>query len=116
MVNPFTLRREVLRHGRRIARGCEQLHVGVCHLEERFLDPVGLDQLAVVDGAPEGVLVVRDRCLQVGDSDSDVIDLGELHGRMVSTPSDLGQLTDFMSTTNQRASLGAMSGGAPLGP
>ena len=40
---------EVLRHRRVVADRREQLHVGVGHLEQRLLDAVALDDLAVLD-------------------------------------------------------------------
>ena len=85
VVEPLTLVGEVLRHRRVVTRRREELHVGVGDLEQRLLDAVALDDLAVLDRAPERVVVVGDRGLEVVDGDGDVVDLGELHRRIVPT-------------------------------
>jgi hypothetical protein len=55
------------------------LNVGVRDLDERLLNPIAVDQLAVIYLSSEGSFVVLDCRFQIGDSDRDVIDLGQLH-------------------------------------
>ena len=56
-----------------------QLDVAVGDLEQRLLDAVALDDLAVVDLGAERLAVVVDRRVEVVDGDGDVVDLGEQH-------------------------------------
>ena len=85
VVEPLALVGEVLRHRRVVTRRRQELHVGVGDLEQRLLDAVALDDLTVLDRAAERVVVVGDRGLEVVDGDGDVVDLGELHRRIVPT-------------------------------
>ena len=77
VVEALTLLLQVLRDRRVVADRGEELDVGVGDLEQRLLDTVALDDLAVIDLAAERVAVVRDRGLEVVDRDRDVVDLGE---------------------------------------
>ena len=61
--------------------GRQELDVGVGHLEQRLLDPVGLDRLAVGDRGAEDLGVPGDRGVEVVDGDGHVVDLGEQRGR-----------------------------------
>ena len=64
VMQPLTLVREVLGDRRVVAYRRQQLDVGVGHLEQRFLDAVLLDDLAVVDLTAVRGAVVLDRSLR----------------------------------------------------
>src|SRR5262249_38226573 len=68
-----------LGHGGVVTHRREQLHVGLGHLQQRFLDTVALHHLAVFDLDAIGVAVVLDGGLEVVDRDGDMVDLGEHH-------------------------------------
>ena len=77
VVQALALVGQVLGHRRVVADRGEQLDVGVGHLEQRLLDAVGLDPLAVVDRGAEDLGVPGDGRLEVVDRDGHVVDLGE---------------------------------------
>src|SRR5262249_17349006 len=81
VVQTLALRVEILRDRRVVARGREQLDVRVGDLEQRLLDAVALDDLAVLDLAAERVVVVRDRSLEIAHRDRDMVDPGEQRRR-----------------------------------
>lgn len=65
---------------RRIGGGCRrQLDVGIGHLDEGFLDPIGINDLAVVNFRAERLSVVGDCRFEIMNGDGDVVDFGELH-------------------------------------
>src|ERR1700677_806385 len=78
VMEPLALVGQVLGHRGVVTGRREELDVAVGHLDQRLLDPVGVDALPVGDGRPEGVGVVGDGRLQVVDGDRHVIDLGQL--------------------------------------
>jgi hypothetical protein len=59
---------------------CEQLDVALADADERLLDAVGGDVLAVRYLGAERAGVVADRLLEVVDGEADVIDALQLHG------------------------------------
>ena len=63
--------------------GRQQLHVALGDLQQRFLDTVALDDLAMLDLGTERTVVVVDRRLEVLDGDGDVVDFGQQHGCML---------------------------------
>ena len=73
---------EVLRHRRIVPSGREQLDVRLGDLEQRLFDPVGLDDLAVIDDRAERLPVVVDRGAETAHRDGHMVDLGE-HRRNV---------------------------------
>src|SRR5690606_16359015 len=83
--------------------------VGLGHLQQGFLDAVGLDDLAVVDLGAEGVAVVADGGLAVVDGDGHVVDLGEQHGASSAQPARRKRVI-LSSPTRSRSSGSSMPG------
>ena len=79
MVQTLATLLDGLGHRTVIARGREQLHVALGHLQQRFLDAVTLDDFAMIDFGSEGALVVVDGGFQIVDGDGHVVDFGENH-------------------------------------
>jgi len=61
--------------------GGGQLDVAVGDLDEGLLHAVGVDDLAMMHLSAERLAVVGDCGFEIVDSNGDVIDFGELHGR-----------------------------------
>src|SRR5207245_75215 len=61
-----------------VAERRQQLDVRVCDLDERLVDTVALDALAVGDGGGEHLLVPLDDGVEVAHGDADVVEFGEL--------------------------------------
>ena len=59
----------------------QQLDVAVADVEQNRLDPLLVDRLAVGERHPEAALVERERGVEVGDGDADVIDQPEHRAR-----------------------------------
>ena len=79
VVESLTLRREILRDRRIVAGRGKQLNVRVGNFQQRFLDAVALDDLAMLHLAIERGAVVVDRGLEIVDGNRDMVDLGEQH-------------------------------------
>src|ERR1700722_15706921 len=77
VVQPLTLVGEVLGDGGRVVDRGEELDVGVGHFEERLLDSVGFDTLAVFHRGAEDFGVPGDGCLEVVHRDRHMVDLGQ---------------------------------------
>src|SRR5437588_5291086 len=78
VVDALAVLLHVLGQRRVVAERCQQLDVGVGHLDEGLVDAVALDALAVGDGGPEHLLVPLDDRIEVTDGDAHVVELGEL--------------------------------------
>ena len=85
VVQPRAAAGQEAAHGRVRREWPQELDVPVADLEQHGLDALLVDDLAVLERQPVGLLVQRDRRVEVGDGDADVIDPLE-HGRESSAP------------------------------
>ena len=99
-----------------VGRG-EELDVALGHLEQRHLDALVDQLLAVLDDGPERLAVGVEGGGQVADGDADVVDLGEdgqllprLGGRLLL----VGLVGIAAPAAGSRAGLGAVVGGRLL--